>query len=202
MNVRKLILGVAVIGLPLGAVSAVAATGVAMAKAINQPGTLDCSGIKGTVTFTPPLSFTAQTVKTVISATVSGCTPTGGGLKPKSGKATSTVTMSNDSCTGLTGGSTTPQVLKTKWAPSTKIKPTSITFSGYDIVTNGAGDEGFSLPQASGGTASATGSYVGSDAGASSTAQAFLNETGGQIATQCNTGISKLTISSGSAHFG
>ncbi len=203
MNVRKLMLGVAVIGLPLGAMSAVAATGVAMAKAINQPGTLDCAKITGTVTFTPPLSNTAQTVQTKTVTTLTNCTPTGGGLKPKKGSSTSTTTTANDDCAMLATGSTTPFTLTTKWAPGTKIKPTKSTVSGLSPATNGAGDAGFQLPN-TGGTSSGTGSYLGSDGGASGTAQAFTNETSAQIAATCTgaTGLKSLKITTGTAHFG
>lgn len=198
MKVRKLVMGVAAVALPLGVMSTVVGTGAAFAKAINQPGTVSCSNVAGTIKFTPPLSNTMQTVKTVINVKETNCTTTGGGLKPKSGTAAATQTTANDSCAGLANGSATPENLKVKWAPGTKIKPTTVNFSGFDAATNGAGDEGFSLPN-SGGTASATGSYIGSDNGATSTAQAFTNKTAAQIGAMCNTGIASLTIASGSA---
>jgi hypothetical protein len=201
VKLRKLIMGAAAVALPLGVMSTVVGTGAAVAAAKVQPGTLNCTHIAGTVTFNPPLSNTAQTVTTTIKVKETNCTPSGGGLKPKSGAANAVQTTANDSCAGLGSGSTTPETLKVKWAPALKIKPTTITFSGFDAATNGAGDAGFSLPN-SGGSASGTGSYLDSDGGASSTAQAFTNKTAAQIAAQCTTGISSLTIASGTSHLG
>jgi hypothetical protein len=76
-----------------------------------------------------------------------------------------------------------------------------VNFSGFDPVVNASGDLGFSVPN-SGGTASVTGSYSRSDGGASSTAKAFTNETAGQIASQCTTGLASLTIASGNSLLG
>jgi hypothetical protein len=63
---------------------------------------------------------------------------------------------------------------------------------------NSAGDEGFTLP-ASGGTAKVTGSFAGSDLGATSTAQTFSNQTGKQLLTACGSsaGLASLQVASG-----
>lgn len=203
MKFRKLFMGVAAVALPLGVMSTVVGTGAAFAKAINQPGTLDCTTVTGTVTFTPALTTTPTTVQTKISVKVSGCTATGG-LKPKSGTATSTTSTSNDSCGTLTGGSTSPQTLKTKWAPGTKIKPTTLTFGGFlpatQPVTN---DVGFALPNPAGAPTTGSGSYLGTDGGASSTATVYSNQTAGAVGAKCSTtGLSSLTLASGTVHLG
>lgn len=202
MKLRKLVMGVAAVALPLGVMTTVVGIGAAGAKATNQPGTLDCALITGTVTFTPKLTNTPTTVKTVTKTKLTNCTPSTG-LKPKSGASSSTTTTANDDCAMLAAGSTTPFTLTTKWAPATKIKPTKSTVSGISPATNGAGDAGFQLPNEPGGTSSGTGSYLGSDGGTTGSAQAFTSETSTQIGATCTTtGLASLTITSGSAHFG
>jgi hypothetical protein len=197
-------MGVAAVALPLGVMSTVVGTGAAFAAAKNQPGTLNCTSVTGTVTFNPPLTFTAQAVTTTIKATVKNCTPSGGGLKPKSGTATSTMNTANDDCTTLAGGSTNPQTLKTKWAPATKIKPTTLTFGGFvpatQPVTN---DEGFSLPNSLGQPTTGTGSYLGTDTGATSTATVYSNKTAAQVSSLCSgAGLATLTLAAGTVHLG
>jgi hypothetical protein len=201
VKLRKLVMGVAAVGLPLGVLSTVVGTGAAFAGGSIQPGTLTCTAIKGTVSFKPTLTMTPQTVKTTIKITVSGCTPSGGGATPTKGTASSSSTTAGQTCTSLATGSTTPQTLTTKWSP-TSIAPSTVTFSGYNPATNGMGDEGFSLPN-TGGSASGSGSYMDGDSGASSTAVAYTNLTEAKLAADCaGKGFKKLSIKSGSAFLG
>jgi hypothetical protein len=202
VKLRKLVMGAAAIALPLGVMSTVVGTGAAFAAAKAQPGTLVCASITGTVTFNPPLTVTAQTVITTTKTTLKNCTPTGGGLKPKSGVSTSSTSTANENCASLETGSTTPFTLKTKWAPATKIKPTFSTVSGISPATDGSGNAGFQLPN-TGGTTSGTGSYLGSDGGKSGSAQAFTSKTAAQIGATCTgaTGLATLTITHGMATF-
>jgi hypothetical protein len=202
VKLRKLIMGVALIGLPLGALSAAATTGLASAGS-PAPGTVTCTKIAGTVTFKPGLKLsTSATVTTKIKVTISGCTASVG-KSPKKGTASVTTVTPNDTCSGLANGSTTAEDLTTKWSP-TSIAPSTADFSGFDPVTNGAGDSGFSLPNSPGGSVSVTGSYAGADGGATSTAQVFSNETAAQIATACSSakGLTSLKLTTGSTFLG
>jgi len=160
----------------------------------SGPGTgvLTCTKIKGTITFKPPLTNTGTaTENTTVKITVSGCS--GGTPKPKKGTVKQDISSptSTNACTSLETSS--PETLTVKWSPSS-ITPSTSSYSGYDAATNGAGDEGFTLPN-SGGTGSTTGSYA---EGSGSTASAYSNETESQITAACGAGgLKKLKITSG-----
>jgi hypothetical protein len=193
---RKLLLTGAAIALPLGmlAVSGVAGASAHKGK-VTATGKLTCTAIKGTISFSPPLKTTGpfSTETSTAKITVSGCT--GGSVNPKSGKvdqSLSSATSTND-CTSL--ATSNAETLNIKWAG--KINPSTTSFSGYSTGANGAGDEGFILPQSKG-----TGSTVGSYAEASgATAAAYSNETEAQILAACGTsaGLKKLTLTTGSS---
>ncbi|MFZ0170921.1 MAG: hypothetical protein WAL04_04475 [Acidimicrobiales bacterium] len=68
-----------------------------------------------------------------------------------------------------------------------------VTFSGHRIVTNSAGDVGFVFPN-SGGTASVTGSFAGSDHGAGSSASSYTDMTEKGVLSTCrSSGLPSLT---------
>ena len=169
----------------------------ASASAVAQPGKVTCSKITGSITFNPPLTLSGtSTENTTVKITVKGCSVSGGTVKPKKGtvdKDISTASSTN-SCSSL--GNSQPETLTVIWAPGSKIAPTTASFSGYAVATNGKGDEGFSLPD-SGGTGSTAGSYAQASG---VTAQAFSNETSSQLAAACAapSGLASLKITSGS----
>jgi hypothetical protein len=164
------------------------------AAAINQPGTVACTGIKGTITFAPPLTLSGTSPeKTTITMTVTKCKTSGGGVKPKKGTVSQTIskTGSTNNCSSLT--SSQSESLTVQWAPSSKINPTTASFSGYTVGSNAAGDEGFILPN-SGGTGTAVGSYAEASG---VTAAAYSNETSTQLSSACAAGLASLKITSG-----
>jgi hypothetical protein len=82
------------------------------------------------------------------------------------------------------------------WSPAT-ITPSVLDFSGYSITSTPAGNGGFSFPDP-GGTAKVTGSFAGSDAGASSTAALYFDPSVAQIQSVCrSSGLSSLPVTSG-----
>jgi hypothetical protein len=83
------------------------------------------------------------------------------------------------------------------WAPAT-IRPSVLTFSGYGGTTGTSGGEGFKLPNP-GGTAKVTGSFSGSDHGASSTAVTLSDQTTTQLLSACGspTGLTSIQVTSG-----
>jgi len=158
--------------LPLGVVIAVTAacssstTPTSSApKVVVATGSVTCTTLTGTVSFAPPLTNSAKSPGTTsITVTSSGCTAVGSHVATVTG-GTGTASISNamDSCASLL----TPQPLTfdVTWSPAT-IHKSVVTFSSYSV-----GASGFTLP-ASGGKATVTGSFAGSDHGASSTATA------------------------------
>jgi hypothetical protein len=182
------------------------------------------NGISGTITFTPPLKNggTASEV-TSVKIKEKDCTTTatnlahGGTLKGKVKQSISSPTSTN-SCTGLTTSAPETLTVKWTWENSHAVKldnvtNTVISFSGYNIVSSTnppwtvSGDEGFQLPgngSGGGGTSSGTGSFLGTDGGASSTAVAYLGLTAAQLATDCAStgGLASATFAFGAATVG
>ena len=198
MKLRKALVVLTAVAVPITMITVFG--GVASAKkgggAINQPGTVSCNTIKGTITFNPPLTLSGSSPENAnVKITVKGCSVTGGTVKPKKGTVSGGLTSGgNNNCTSLENSQ--PETLTVKWAPAGKINPTTASFSGYSVATNAQGDEGFSLPN-SGGTGSTAGSYAQSSG---VTATAYSNETSSQLASACGSsgGLKTLKLTSGS----
>jgi hypothetical protein len=197
---RKLALGVMVFVLPVATVIMVGA-GTASAKGTKEKGTITCSTLTGTISFSPPLVNGGTANETITGTiTVKGCKK----LKkatviPKSGSVAITGIGggSTNDCTSLEGsGSASSITFTTKWSPKT-IASSVTTFSGYDTTTAGNGDEGFALPNAVA-PPTPSGSTVGSYPDTAATATASTNQTAAQIATSCGSGgLATLTIANG-----
>ena len=191
-------------------------------------GTLHCTTIKAKVTFTPPIETTGDTntAKSSTTGTVSGCTwtdtPTGPGTPLPAGShitgtisesaTTTTTDMSANSCGGLVSAGSKPITFTVKWTDKNSsgvviatLNNTVSTFSGYDAVFNpitdgGTSFHGFDLPKDAGGTASVAsgGSFQGTDAGASSNANAYATITVSTIGADCGhtspDGLPSLTL--------
>lgn len=178
--------------------SGAAAAPTTTTTAAVASGTIACTGITGSLTFSPPLTTKGTAAEsTAINLQAAGCTASGSNAPAVTAStATATISSPTSSCTGLL----TPRALTITitWSPST-IRPSVLTFSGYGAAMNSSGDEGFTLPT-KGGTAKVTGSFAGSDQGASSTAQTFSNQTGTQLLASCGSsaGLASLQVTSGS----
>lgn len=201
MRLRKIIMGITAIGMPLVVMSTVVGVGAAWAG-INGTGSVSCTKITGTVKFNPPIKgFTknsnSETQSFTLTAT--GCkTSTGSNIKTVTkGTVSKSIKTTDTSCIGLAGGSTSSYAFPVNWTSSPAANASTVDFIGFKIVTqSGTKDEGFSLPKTAG-QASVAGSFAGSDKGKTSVAVAYSNETSTQLANACKTGVSSLTIASG-----
>jgi hypothetical protein len=195
VRLRKLVVTASALVLPLTLVAVLnVSAGVASAKGspINQPGTVKCTKVTGTISFSPPLTLTGNSTENAsVDITVKGCTVSGGTVKPKKGVVKEPLATGTNNCSSLQNSMA--ETLTITWSPASKINPTTASFSGYAVASNSQNDEGFSLPN-SGGTGSAVGSYAEASG---VTAQAFSNESSSTLASQCGTGLSKLKIVSG-----
>jgi hypothetical protein len=187
-------MGGATLVLLLGLVELLDATPAA--GAASQPGTVSCKGLSGTIRFDPPLK-SGGTAPEVLTGrvTVDDCTAKGG-AKPRSGKATIVISAAANTCTTLESGTTVPITFVVKWS---KDGTSSITFPGFTPVA--AATAGFSL---GGAGTTVSGSYPGSDAGASSTATVVSDLTTKQIVGVCGSevGLKSLKIVSGTLSLG
>jgi hypothetical protein len=196
VKLRKFVLTASALALPLTLVAVLnVGAGVASAKGapINQPGTVSCSEISGTITFNPPLTLTGSSTENAkVDITVKKCSVSGGTVKPKKGVVDEPLATGTNNCASLENSMA--ETLTIDWAPASKINPTTASFSGYTTGTNSKQDEGFILPN-SGGTGSAVGSYAQASG---VTAAAYTNETETQLTAACSgAGISSLKITSG-----
>jgi len=195
---RKFVLGAGALLLPISTVF-VLGIGPASAKSSAQPGTVSCS-FTGSFKFSPPLTAAggASSEKITSKTTLTNCVATGGGLTPTKGTTAVTTLDTTNSCTTVLTGAAKPETLTTKWSPGT-IAPTVVEFPAPKTATGppitfslgGAGTTG-------------TGSYMGSDKGASSTAVADISGTVASITATCESkkGLKGLTITGGTAKVG
>jgi hypothetical protein len=160
-------------------------------------GGVTCTGMTGSLTFTPPLTNKGGSAEsTAIALSSSGCTAKGSNVSTVTGgTASATISSTSNSCAELI--TSRALTINIAWAPAT-IRPSVLTFSGYGGTTAPSGGEGFKLPNP-GGTAKVTGSFSGSDHGASSTAVALSNETTTQLLTACGSpaGLTSVQVTSG-----
>jgi hypothetical protein len=169
---------------------------------ITANGTVTCTTLGGKISFSPALhnTGTSNTETATVHVSLKGCSRTSTNLPAGSiikGVSTSKLvtTSTNDSANACAGLATSRASTQTAvWhdknsAGVTLAKLTNSTthFSGFDILTNGSSEPGFDLPQDSGGTASGSGSFAGTDAGASSEANVFGKKTIAQITAACGT---------------
>jgi len=176
-------------------------TPITVAGGAVAAGSVTCTNVTGTITFTPPLSNTPTGPETTrISLTATGCTTAGsGGTQVTSGTATATIQSSTNGCVSLL--SSKPVAVAVAWSPSS-IHASVASFGGYAIVTDAAQHTGFALPNAKG-SVSVAGSFAGSDNGAKSTASTDSNLTSVQLLTTCGTaaGLPELAVASGAVTF-
>ena len=182
--------------------SLVLATTTAGAK--DRPGTIDCTGLIGTLKFSPPLTNTVQSVTITGRVTIhnNNCQVTAGNVGRKfapHGSPDYTISKSsvtaNLSCADLTGAHfPAPVTWSTKWTYPGRTSASVATFSGL-VGSTTPGTITLTFP-GRGGTVSTTGSYTGDDEGTSG--QESLNLGSGPFTTGCSAGgVKKLTVGSG-----
>ncbi len=202
---RKILLSGVVVVMPLALV-AIATSGPASAKTTkfsgNAPGTVSCSVITGKVSFKPPLKLTSGGTTIKAKGAFSVCHASNPSVAITSGKFKAAITGSaTPGCAGLAGG-TASESFTVKWkgdynGTKAKFTASTIVVKGSTIVTNGAGDEGFELPNPSNEPNGTTTS--GSFAGVSSSESfAYTTETASAFSAACGPGIHSVIIGSGS----
>ena len=195
---RKLILGAGALVLPLtGVVMMGAGSASAARSSVVGTGVLTCTSIKGSITFTPPLttSGTAPETSTIVKVTVKKCTGSTNGNPSKGTVNTNIATpTSTDGCGTLASGSSTPETLAVTWAGG--FSGSSSTYAGFNPATDappGPAEAGFTLPQS--GTGSTSGSWA---EGSGSTSTTYSNKTASQILAECNgAGLKTLKLTEG-----
>jgi len=182
MRLRKLIIGVAAIGMPLTVMSTVVGIGAAWAS--TGTGTYNCSKVSGTITFKPPLTNKGGKAEvTTVKTTASTCSGT---AKPKPTKVTGTATIksSSNACANLAGS----KAISLKLTYSPTVTASTLTGSASESIS------GTSV------TFLVSGKVTGSYPSSSASGKGKLKQTTSQLATACasSTGLKSATIASGS----
>lgn len=186
--IRKLLVVATAVAMPISVIAAFGGTsGAAAVKVDATHYTVTCSGISGTVKFSPPVTTneSAGSGTTSIKAVLTGCTatPTAGGTAiaitsaKVSGSLTTTRTAGENGCVALAGGSTATGTLTTKWKTTPKLLTATSSIS-VNSISGGVGSDGnasFQIP----GTVpngAASGAFQGTDSGNSDNTSAQTTE--------------------------
>jgi hypothetical protein len=204
--IRKLLLVAAATAMPLGFIAATAGTSAAKAPAkVNATtATVICTGISGTASFKPSVTTneSAGTGKTSIKATLTGCTTNDGVTVTKAsvkGTLTTTRTAGENGCIALAGGSAAAGPLTTKWSTTPKLSSGASVINVTSIAGSigGDGNATFSIP---GNTPNGapSGSFQGTNAGASDTTTAQTTTSAASILATCESakGLKSISIES------
>jgi hypothetical protein len=223
--IRKLLLVAAAVAMPVGMIAGTADVAGATVIVVTT-NTASCGTVAGTLTFSHFLSTKGvtlapggtYTLKTKVVATLAKCPTNKLGMTITKGSVTGTISQVTKNtgtkaiqvatCTGLEGTQKVTAPLTTKWTLSpttTTVAPTVSHFNqfvgGTVVESNGSAYGTFTLPGA-GGITSSTGSFEGTDHGASNVTNARTVLTAGAILTACNksTGVPKLSITTDALH--
>lgn len=200
-NARPVVLMLLISAVSLFPVSSASASRSAT-KGIVATGSVTCTHVTGSVSFTPAVRHVGSTSETqMITFHASRCITKNSNVKHvTSGTLVVTVHRPSNSCIGLLT-TQLPKGSTGTWKPST-IHSTTALFSGFSFVYSKSGDVGFTVPN-TGGTAKVTGSFPGKDHGKRSSATVYTNMTPTQFRDAClsSAGLSRQSITSGTATF-
>jgi hypothetical protein len=202
--IRKMLVVAAAIAMPA---SVIAATGgLASAGGVTVNATtysISCTGLTGSAKFNPGLMLTTGSPTETVSlkAALSGCTatPSGGGAAITSISGSASGTIHSDAsagCTGLNGAATDTGTLTVKWKATPKLSSGSTVFS-VNTVTGGTDPGSATTPQfVLSSPNSVSGSFQGSDGGASSVITADSTSNEGAVVAACGgkKGLTKLGL--------
>jgi hypothetical protein len=208
--VHKLLLIAAVTAMPLGVIAAtgdsVSAATPGKVNATND--TVICQRVTASVTFSPTVTSRqpAGTTIATIEAKLTGCTSNAVGLTVTSGTVSGSVSDTHgveDGCTSLAGPLGDPSLIPvigtliTKWKTSPMLSSGNSVTTIQDVEGSVAGDGlvKFDIPGTGGTGSSGTGSFSGTDGGASTVFSVLTQSSATSILSACNsTGLTSVTI--------
>jgi hypothetical protein len=160
--------------------------------------TVQCTGLKGTAKFSPPLTSSTDNIDrtTSVKGTLSGCT-TSDDVTVSSAKISGSFQHSTDKgCTATAGMNDITGSIKITWKTSPAITTKTSTITVHTVYGTAAsdGDALLTIPGSGGTPSSGTGSFQGTDGGAGDTNVFETTETATTIISTCET--SKKGVSS------
>lgn len=173
------------------------------AKVVVATGDVSCGEVSGSVTYHPPehhVGTVSEKIKFVFRA--SHCTTRGSDVKHVlAGSLSETVARPSNAC--ASGIFSHPVTATGSWkAKNLTLHDTTGTFSGWSFVFAANGDVGFEIPN-KGGSARITGSFAGSNHGATSSIVSYINLSAKQVRAACLSahGLASVRITRGRATF-
>jgi hypothetical protein len=158
------------------------------------PGAVTCQ-MKGSMSFLPPVSTSGRGKHSArLVGTLSGCNTSSSAVTINEGRLEEKFSSSPLSCATVssTGAAATSRLTwKGRfYATRATFSPTTQSNSRSQLVTNGSGFEGFSIPGANGRSA-ASGSFA---AASGSTAAVYTSLSPTALASMCRKGVKKLAV--------
>jgi streptogramin lyase len=210
---NQVVLRVSVGAVAIAAVGVLGTTPNSSAKAPPRfsgapPGSLSCA-LSATLKFSPPITTSGGgNNPSTVKGKLSDCTTGNSAVTITSGKLTGSFARSPINCATLsaTGASAT---LTVRWkgtvngsiggkeyAGRAHFTQSVVSYSGERVVTNGSGDEGFSIP-GTGNTSNTIGSFAGG-----STLTAYTSDTSSSLTGACDRqkGVKHLTLTGTFTH--
>jgi hypothetical protein len=142
---------------------------------------------KFTMAFIPPLSKNSKGETSVATGTAA---LTGGASFdhqfPTPGSESLSTSLGPNTCSALAGGTTETTTLNITWSPDS-VTSSTVTFTGFEATETSTGDVELTFGGTGAGT-SVTGSYAGTDGGASSEMTLTSNMTSAAITKACDGG--------------
>jgi hypothetical protein len=169
------------------------------AKIVVATGSVTCTKVTGSVTYHPAEHhISTGPVRIVFVFHASQCRTKGSNVKDVTGGSLSeVVARPTNAC--ASGISSHPVHATGTWtAKNVKLHSTTGIYSGFAFVFAPSGDVGVDIPE-TGGTAHITGSFAGTNHGATSTVVSYINLTATEVRAECLSpkGLSSVTITSG-----
>jgi hypothetical protein len=201
--IRKLFLIGAAVATPLGLIAVTGGSAGAAAPKVNATNdTVICRHVSGSATFSPTVTSSepAGTTVTTITAKLTDCTSNAAGLTVKSGRVSGMVFDIHGAgygCMSLAGLTTVTGTLTTTWKTSPQLSSGSsvTTVNSVDGSVDGDGRVTFEIPGNGGTASSGTGSFSGTDGGATSRFSALTRRPATSILSTCDSaGLTRINF--------
>jgi hypothetical protein len=177
-----------------------------MVNATND--TVSCQHVNGSATFSPTVTSSepAGTTVTTIMVKLSDCTSNAAGLTVTSGSVSGSLSDTHgaeDGCTSLVGPLGDPSfitvtgTLTTKWKTSPRLSSGNSVTTVHSVDGSVAGDglAKFDIPGTGGTASSGTGSFSGTDGGASTIFSVLSKSSAASILSTCDSrGLTSIIV--------
>jgi hypothetical protein len=207
--IHKRLLTAAAITMPMGAIAATGGSAGAAAPKVNATNdAVSCQQVHASVTFSPThtSSESAGTTIATITAKLSDCASNAAGLTVTSGSVSGSLSdthAAQDGCTALAGPFGDPSLttvtgtLTTKWKTSPQLSSGNSVTTVHSVEGSVAGDGlvRFDIPGSGGAANSGTGSFSGTDGGASTIFSVLTMRSAASILSTCDAkGLTSIII--------